>query len=309
MNPLGTFTPTGEMTSRGGVVPGGQPFALTSAGPMQCTIGVGRAYITGSTAQGAYPVAVTVPETLTIGDGHGVYPRKDSVILRVYDGLYDTSGQTAAVLEVVQGQAEPNPTAPVASGTAEKLYEITVPAGASAGNSGVPWATAVADRRRTTVAVGGISAGGWTSSWLGSYVGQYRDNRGVLERWDGSQWQNVLETAGTWVTPTLASGYSNDGNNQGRVRYRKITMGGVPHVEWRGGVSWETAGKLPNDGQVLASPVSTAYRPAHLCSVAAAAGGIPLKIDFQTGGVVKFIDNPQVTTWASFTGIVYPIDA
>ncbi|MEV8056569.1 hypothetical protein AB0P37_08580 [Streptomyces antimycoticus] len=254
-------------------------------------------------------MAVTAPETLTVADGNGTLPRKDAVMIRVYDGLYDTSGQTAVALEIVQGTPAATPTAPTATGTAEKLYEITVPAGASAGNGGVPWSTAVADRRRTTVAIGGINAGGWSSSWSGSYAGQYRDNAGTLERWNGTAWTAALETSTAWIAPTLASGYTNDGNGNGTVRYRKITIAGVPHMEWRGGVSWTSPSNAPNDGVIVASALPSAYRPANHSSVPAAAGGIPLKVDFQTGGLVRLITNPDVTTWATLTGIMYPLDA
>ncbi|MEU5306002.1 hypothetical protein ACH4YO_19195 [Streptomyces noursei] len=191
--PVGTWTPNAELTSRGGVVPGGNPFALTSAGAMQCTIGTGRAVISGSSVQGAYPVAVTEPETLTIADGDAQYPRKDAVFLRVYDSAYDGSDQSTAALIVAQGTPSAHPEAPVASGTAEKLYEITVPAGTSAGTGGIDWATVVSDRRRTTVSLGGIQAGGWGLGYSGAYPGQYRDNGRGLERWDGNGWRSVAE--------------------------------------------------------------------------------------------------------------------
>lgn len=218
--PVGTYFPTAELTTRGGMVPGGNPFVLTSAGTMACTIGVGRAIITGTTAQGAYPVAVTTAETLTFADGDATYPRKDSVMLAVYDTLYDTSGLTLAKLEIVQGTPAATPVAPTATGTREKLYEITVPAGASTGNGGINWTTGVTDKRRTTVPLGGINAGGWSSSYSGSYAGQYRDNGGTLERWDGTAWQTYLPplttsssgaSAGTGFTLVSFSGRKRGG--------------------------------------------------------------------------------------------------
>lgn len=73
------LTPNGQsaaetpLRSRPGIVPGG--LVLTGASAMQCSIGTGRAVIQGSdTAQGAYMIAVTSPETLTIADGDPQYP-------------------------------------------------------------------------------------------------------------------------------------------------------------------------------------------------------------------------------------------
>ncbi|MFG3244609.1 hypothetical protein [Streptomyces sp. NPDC048157] len=221
--PVGTYFPTGELTARGGVIPGGDPFKLTSSGAMSFTIGVGRAVLSGTTAQGAYPVAITAPETLTVAPGNAQFPRKDAVMLSVYDGMYDTSGSQLAVLEIVQGEAAATPVAPVANGSREKLYEITVPAGASTGNGGVPWSTAVADRRRTTMTLGGIHAGGWSTNFSGSYPGQYRDNRGVLERWSGTAWEEYPLLATSSSGATAASGFSLN-SWRGRARSSVATV-------------------------------------------------------------------------------------
>ncbi|MFE3144750.1 hypothetical protein [Streptomyces scopuliridis] len=184
---------------------------------------MGRAIITGTTAQGSYPVAVTVPETLTFANGHATFARKDAVMLTVYDGLYDTSGATLATLEVAQGEASATPVAPTATGTREKLYEVTVPAGASVGNAGIPWTTAVADRRRTTVPLGGIMAGGWSQSYSGSYAGQYRDNAGALERWDGTAWVPYPAPVTSTTGATAASGFTLI-NWSGRRRGNVVTI-------------------------------------------------------------------------------------
>lgn len=110
--PLGTMAPESAMTSRDGVIAGGTALAATGAGAMQVQIGVGRALVQGTDAQGAYPVSVTAPETLTIGDGHAQYGRIDAVVLRVNDSLYDTSGQTVARVEIVRGAETATPTPP-----------------------------------------------------------------------------------------------------------------------------------------------------------------------------------------------------
>ncbi|WP_338932640.1 hypothetical protein WEB32_29695 [Streptomyces netropsis] len=196
---------------------------------MQCTIGTGRALITGSTVQGSYPIAVTEPETLTIADGDAQYPRKDSIILRVYDTAYDGSGQTTAALMVLQGTPSDNPVAPVASGTAEKLYEVTIPAGTSAGTGGINWATGVSDRRRTTVSMGGIQTAGWSLGYSGAYVGQYRDTGTGLERWNGTAW-SAFPAVPKWKSFTPVWGAENGPQptlGNGSVTCRYIDRDGV----------------------------------------------------------------------------------
>ncbi|MGW2485181.1 hypothetical protein ACWCWQ_35730 [Streptomyces sp. NPDC001571] len=193
VTPLGTMVPEGELLSRDGVIAGGAPLKATGAAAMSVQIGIGRALVQGTLAQGAYPVAVTSPETLTVPDGHAQYARIDSVALRIYDGLYDTSGQTLARLEVVKGpEAATAAPPPLPPGTL-RLWDITVPAGTSAGTGGINWSTALTDRRRYTAAYGGITPPGGPQSTPGAYAGQYRDNGRILERWDGSAWRDATE--------------------------------------------------------------------------------------------------------------------
>lgn len=198
--PVTPMTPLDALTSRTGVLPGGTPFLLTGSG-MSGSVAVGRAYIQGTTAQGAYPVAITAAEPITVANGHATLPRIDSVFLIVYDQLFDTSGQTLAAVTYVQGTAAASPTAPTAptnSNSVLRLWDIAVPAGASAG-SPINWGTALTDRRLYTVALGGIA----TNSVAGTYAGQYRDTSTTagLERYNGSAWESrvYLGTAGQLV--------------------------------------------------------------------------------------------------------------
>ncbi|MBB5128438.1 hypothetical protein FHS32_005213 [Streptomyces albaduncus] len=189
--PVGTMTPDGELTTRQGVIPGGSKFAATGAGAMSLQIGVGRAAVQGTLAQGAYPVAVDAPETLTFGDGSAQFDRIDTVVLRVYDGLFDVSGQTLAAVEVVPGAAAESPVAPTLEPACLPLWDVRVPAGASAGVGGIDWGAALTDRRHYTVAVGGIVPRGSLAD-PGAYDGQYADVDGVLYRWSAASTAWVL---------------------------------------------------------------------------------------------------------------------
>ncbi|WP_330261783.1 hypothetical protein [Streptomyces sp. NBC_00539] len=306
--PLGVMAPETAMGSRDGVIAGGTALAATGTAAMQVQLAVGRALVQGADAQGAYPVAVTAPETLTIADGHAQYGRIDAVVLRVYDTAYDTTGQTIARAEIVQGAATATPVPPTLPAATLRLWEITVPAGTSAGTGGITWASALADRRRYTSAYGGIIPRGWGLSFPGAYAGQYRDNGNGLDRWDGGSWQPLDATVG-WTPLSLASGFTNNGNGNGDVKYRRITLGGAPFLQLRGGVSWATAGSPPNGGNLLASVLPASCRPAALTSVPIAAASVPIKLDASGNGQLRLIASAAVGTWAALSGVQYPLDA
>ncbi|MET9345486.1 hypothetical protein [Streptomyces termitum] len=194
------LTPSGQseaetpLRSRPGIVPGG--FALTGTAPMQATVGTGRAVVQGNdTAQGAYLVAVTAPETLTLTDGDPQYDRVDLVELAVLDDTYDRGGATEAVVRLVRGEPSATPTAPAGGpGSALPLYTIRVPKGTSAGTGGIAWNSgAVTVRHWPVVALGGIMP---ASGYKGAYAGQYRDTSGLLQRWDGTTWVSYPKAIG-----------------------------------------------------------------------------------------------------------------
>lgn len=205
LTPVGTYAPTSELGTRDGVIAGGDPFAATGAGAMTLQIGVGRSIVQGTVSQGAYPVAVTAPETLTFGDGHAQFARIDSVILHVYDGLYDASGQTLAAVEILSGEPSATPTAPLLPSGSLRLWDVTVPAGVSAGTGGIDWPSALADRRRYTAAYGGIIPRAALSD-AGAYDGQYADVDGTLYRWSAAETAWNLYRPPTETTETRTSG-------------------------------------------------------------------------------------------------------
>ncbi|MFB7358550.1 hypothetical protein [Streptomyces gardneri] len=204
------LTPSGQsaeetpLRSRAGIVPGG--FVLTGSSPMQGTIGTGRAIVQGKdTAQGAYLVAVTSPELLTIADGDPMYDRIDLIELAVVDDAYDRTGATEAVVRLVKGVPAASPTAPTSGpGSTIPLYTVLVPKGISAGAGGIQWNTsAVTTMHWPVVALGGILP---ASGFKGAYVGQYRDTAGLLQRWDGTTWVSYPKPVGGIAPSTTTNG-------------------------------------------------------------------------------------------------------
>ncbi|MFC7792367.1 hypothetical protein [Streptomyces cinereoruber] len=212
------LTPSGQsaeetpLRSRAGIVPGG--FLLTGSAPMQVTIGTGRAIVQGNdTAQGAYLVAVTAPESFTLVDGDPQYDRIDLIELAVMDDAYDRTGVNEAVVRVVRGLPSATPAAPPSDpGSTLPLYTVRVPKGTSAGTGGIAWTTgAVTPRHWPVVALGGILP---TSGFKGAYPGQYRDTAGLLQRWDGETWVSYPRAVGG-IAP---SGAMSNGSYTGQYR-------------------------------------------------------------------------------------------
>jgi hypothetical protein len=225
LSQLGATTPVNPLQVASGILPGSYDgldrvsgFSMDSASAMVATVHEGRAVIQSTSGtEGAYPV--TLPETLTLtfADGDPQYGRIDLVVIRIYDDMYDASGRTEATVEIVQGAPGATPAAPAAPPLALPLYQVTVPAGTSAGTGGISWSTALTDLRTSTVAIGGIvPAYGVTST--GAYPGQYMDSGGALQRWDGSAWVPYPSVLGGiapagMVTTASYTGQYRDGDN------------------------------------------------------------------------------------------------
>ncbi|WP_460068559.1 hypothetical protein [Streptomyces sp. YKOK-I1] len=227
---LGATTPANPLDVRSGILPGsydGQ-YRLSGfwmeggAGTMTATVHEGRAVVQGGSGQGAYPVTLPEPLTLTFTDGDAQYARIDVVVLRIYDDMYDDSGFTKAAVEIVRGTPAATPAVPALPGVCLPVYQVRVRAGISAGNGGVNWSSSdVTDLRTPTVAAGGIlPVVGETGN--GAYPGQYRDSGGALQRWDGSAWVPYplalggVAPAGAVTTASYTGQYrdGSDGNLQ-----------------------------------------------------------------------------------------------
>ncbi|MFF7295304.1 hypothetical protein [Streptomyces sp. NPDC008265] len=245
--PIGTMAPEGTLTTRDGVIAGGAGLSATGTSAMQVQISTGRAIVQGTSVQGAYPVSVTAPVTLTVPDGHAQHPRIDAVVLRVIDTLYETAQQDAVQLEIISGTPAASPAAPATPTTGIKLWEILVPAGTSAGTGGISWASALTDRRRYTSAYGGIIPRGYSLSFSGGYVGQYRDTGSELERWTGTAWEPVVKPI-VWQTLPIPAGLTSPGHSPAQYAVH------AGRVWLRGEILKSGGGNIANGTTILNLP-------------------------------------------------------
>lgn len=296
--PVGTWTPDGALRTRAGIVPGGDPLAASGSGPMEIRVSTGRAVVQGTSAQGAYPVAVTDPEILTLGDGDAQYPRIDTVVLRVYDDLYDAADDTAATIEIVAGSPDPDPDAPTLPVSCLPLWDVTVPAGTSAGTGGLDWSGALSDRRRYTVAAGGIVPRGSGSD--DGHDGQYADHDGALMRWseEADGWQPYPYDSG-WQPLTLASGYAHPGHGH-TPAWRRT---GATTIMLRGRIGRSDGNTIPNADEIASLP--TAIRPSQAVSWAASreyrssGGPSTIRVEISAAGYIRIYEGVSRPEWIS----------
>lgn len=238
-----TQTPTtmvNPVQVRSGVLPGSYSgkwklsgLWMSGTSAMTATVAEGRAVVQGDMSQGVYPVTLPSSEQVTFAAGSATYARVDLVVLRIYDKLYDGGTRNEAVIEVVQGVPDASPKAQPAPPRSLPLYEVTVPANASAGNGGIPWATSLKDLRATVVAAGGIVPSE-NIVLPGAYPGAYMDApNNQLQRWDGGVWVAYPEAIGGVVpksSSTLLGSYTG--------QYRDGTGGGLQRWD---GTNWTAA--------------------------------------------------------------------
>ncbi|MFJ8664541.1 hypothetical protein [Streptomyces sp. NPDC093600] len=257
---IGATNALNPVQVRSGILPGSYDgkyrlsgFWMTGSSAMAATVSEGRAVIQGDVSQGAYPVTLPLSQQVTFTAGNAQYGRIDLVVLRIYDPLYEGT-RNEAVVEVIEGVADAAPKAPLVPPRSLPLYEVTVPAGASAGNGGIPWATSLRDLRTSVVSVGGIlPVEGPVAP--GAYPGQYQDTPdGQLQRWDGGKWVSYPQAIGGIVPPSVNIATPGSYNGQ----YRAAIDGTLQR--WTGS-AWASAfpGPYFNDSLDAGYTTSTTY--------------------------------------------------
>jgi hypothetical protein len=136
--------------ARQGVRPGGSQWQVSVAGTtVSVAPGVGLVDPGLSAPQGPYWVALPAQEDHALTPAHATSPRKDIVVVRVYDHDEDASGLKLARSEYLAGVPGPSPSEPAVPAGAVRVATIDVPA--SGGGS-----PAVTVNAPYSVAPGGI---------------------------------------------------------------------------------------------------------------------------------------------------------
>lgn len=146
----------GALQIRMGLMPSPNAATLSTVSAMVASVSAFKCVIANSVASslGPYVLVSDATVNITFADGEASVPRVDRIIARAYDNVNDGSGDTKGDVYYLKGQA--SGAATPAPSNSMILYEVTVPAGTSAGSGGINFNTATTDRRFYTSAAGGI---------------------------------------------------------------------------------------------------------------------------------------------------------
>lgn len=185
--------PAGQISVRSGVLPGATSGNLSTVSAMVARVAPVKVLINNSisSALGPYLLVSDANVDITFDAGEAAVPRVDRIIARAYDNTNDASGSTLGNIYYLKGTSGGSATA--LPNNSVLLYEMTIPAGASAGGGGVNFANAV-DQRAYTVAQGGIipiKSNTEMSAISSPHEGMtiYRTDLDVLYVYDGSAWR------------------------------------------------------------------------------------------------------------------------
>lgn len=137
----------------------------------------------------------------------------------------------------------------------------------------------------------------------------------LLTIYDGTAWVAVASGTQSWTTPSLASGYTGNGNSNGTPQYRLVNLFGEQVVMWKGGLNVTYSSGTPVNGGnfISGGTLPTAVRPTARRTVTAACSAVAsdslsVKIDFQTDGTVGIVTQGGVTPpWVSLNNIMYSL--
>lgn len=143
----------GTSSHRAGLFPSSGSAPITNVSAMVAGIGGFKAVVPNP-AGGSYLVQSDATINVTFDPGEAGVARSDRIIIKVYNDSQDASGRNDAAVEYLKGQSSGSATAVPAN--AILLYEIPVPAGASAGGGGINFTSLAVDKRFYTAAAGGV---------------------------------------------------------------------------------------------------------------------------------------------------------
>lgn len=123
-----------------------------------------------------------------------------------------------------------------------------------------------------------------------------------------------------WITPTLVTGYTHNGNSEGTVKYTQYEFRGTQYMEWQGGLNVASTGSegsfaVPNSGTFFTltdtATIPTTRRTVTLSKNTYSSANYvnnTIKVDFNTDGTCTLIGNVNFdTNWVSLNGVRYAL--
>ncbi|MFE9432306.1 hypothetical protein ACFYNA_15110 [Streptomyces sp. NPDC006640] len=134
---------------------------------------------------------------------------------------------------------------------------------------------------------------------------------GRLDVYDGSAWVAMSVGTSSWTTISLASGFTQNGNSNGNLQYRRLNISGEDSLQLRGAVNRTSyPASPPSSYAVNATALPTSLRPSTLRTVVVPCSDISseritLKLDVQTDGylVIFGIGTDVKPPWIGFNGV------
>jgi len=209
-------TPTTSLNGRSGLYPPLTSCDLSTVSAMVAAVSAFSAWVDGTstTTQGGYSFTSDAAVNITFDAGNASTTRTDRIIARVKDNPYDGSGSQAGSVEYLKGNTSTG-AATALPASSLLLWEVQVPAGASAGGGGINFSTTKVDKRTWTAASGGIPfvANQADRDAMTGYEGLtiYRGDLDCFETHDGTAWRTKSPTV---ANVSALSNISNpiDGN-------------------------------------------------------------------------------------------------
>lgn len=145
-----------------------------------------------------------------------------------------------------------------------------------------------------TIALSGSSTPVAGIRFLSSYTPVVSDTVQVLKQSNSililghaADTNTTTETDGGWQTPTLASGFTSNGNSNGDIKYRRVMDNGVWKMQWKGSLA-HTSGTT-----ILGTALGADYRPSAKRSILVSrdvqGGSNDCQIDFNTDGTMTLV--------------------
>jgi hypothetical protein len=134
---------------------------------------------------------------------------------------------------------------------------------------------------------------------------------GRLDVYDGTAWVTISVGTSSWTTIGLVSGFTQNGNSNGTLQYRRLNISGEDSLQLRGAIARASYPASPPSGYIInQTALPSAVRPSTLRSVVipcsdVSSERIALKLDVQTDGYLQVfgIGTDVKPPWIGFNGV------